>query len=126
MQASGSFDVQLTPQEDAEFPAGRMLIDKTYAGGLEASGKGQMVSKQVEGGAAAYFAIEEVDGVLDGLRGAFTLLHRGYMDANGQSLEVTIMEGSGSGELEGINGTLRIIIDAAGHHYELDYAIQDS
>jgi hypothetical protein len=123
MSAKGSFEVKLVPQEDGDFPAGRMLIDKTYQGDLEGSGRGQMISKRTPGGAAVYFAIEEVAGTLLGKSGTFTLLHRGHMSPESQLLEVTILEGSGSGELEGISGSLRILQDETGHRYELDFEL---
>lgn len=80
MTASGTFEVQLTPQDDAEVPAGRMLIEKTYQGDMLGSGKGQMISKRTDDGTAVYFAIEELSGSVKGHRGGFTLLHRGHMN----------------------------------------------
>ena len=123
MTASGSFEVQLTPQDDAEVPAGRMLIDKTYRGDVVGSGTGQMISKRTEDGRAVYFAIEEFSGSVKGHRGGFTLLHRGYMNQESQSLEVTILEGSGSGELEDVSGTMLIIQGESGHRYELEFEL---
>ena len=38
--------MDLTPQEDAASPAGRMLISKTYRGDLKGAGVGQMISKR--------------------------------------------------------------------------------
>lgn len=49
MTAKGTFDVDLQPQDDADTPAGRMVIDKTYSGDMTGSGKGQMISKRTEG-----------------------------------------------------------------------------
>jgi len=36
--ANGTFVLDLQPQEDIGFPAGRMLIEKTYTGDMEGSG----------------------------------------------------------------------------------------
>ena len=52
-----------------------------------------------------------------------TLLHSGHMSKESQSLEVTILAGSGSGELQDISGSLLIIQDADGHRYELTYKL---
>lgn len=123
MSANGTFEVSLRPQKDADFPVGRMLIEKTYAGDMQGSGIGQMISKRTEGGAAAYYAVEEFSGSVSGKSGAFTLVHQGYMDSNTQSLDVSILEGSGSGELLKISGSMRIIQDGNGHKYELDYEL---
>ena len=99
MTAEGSFDVVLAAQQDSDTPAGRMIIKKTYEGAMQGSGVGQMISKQTAGGNAAYYAIEEFSGAVDGKQGAFTLLHQGHMNKSAQSLEVKILEGSGTGEL---------------------------
>lgn len=123
MSVSGAFDVDLQPQSDEETPAGRMLIDKTYHGPLSGRGLGQMISKRTEKGSSVYAAIEEFTGTLDGKSGGFTLFHRGLMSATEQSLEVIIVEGSGSGELVGVIGSLKITQDDDGHRYTLDYSL---
>ena len=126
MKVTGRFEIRLTPQEDAQAPAGRMILDKTYQGAMTGGAVGQMISKRIAGGTAIYYAIEEFTGSLDGREGAFTLLHRGRMNSEGQSLEVTILEGSGSGDLEGITGAMNISQGPEGHAYELQYEIEGS
>lgn len=123
MSASGTFEIRLTPKEDAEAPAGRMLIEKTYLGDMTGSGVGQMISKRIEKGAAVYFAIEEFSGAVKGKSGGFTLLHKGHMNQESQSLEVTILEGSGRGELQNISGSMLIVQDGSGHRYELTFEL---
>lgn len=123
MKGSGSFEVELTPQDDGAAQAGRMLIEKVYRGDMIGSGTGQMISKRTDGGAAVYYAIEEFAGSLKGKSGGFTLLHKGHMDKESQSLEVTILEGSGSGELESISGSMTILQDESGHRYELEFQL---
>ena len=123
MSAEGTFEIDLAPQDDGGSPAGRMLIDKRYVGGMAGNGIGQMISKRTESGTAIYYAIEEFSGSVDGKSGAFTLVHKGLMDAESQSLEVTILDGSGSGELQGISGSMTITQDANGHSYELAYEL---
>lgn len=121
MPVTGTFEVDLTPQEDVDAPAGRMILRKRYSGGLSGSAVGQMISKRTTTGEAAYFAVEEFTGVLNGRSGGFTLLHHGRMNAQGQSLVITILDGSGSGELETVTGTMTITQDGNGHRYELSY-----
>jgi len=121
MNARGRFEVDLQAQADADSPAGRMLIDKSYSGDMTGSGKGQMISKRTEGGTAVYYAIEEFSGSVKGKTGTFTLIHKGYMSAESQTLDVAILEGSGSGELENISGSMTIEQDSTGHVYELKY-----
>ena len=121
--AKGVFEVDLQPQADGDFPAGRMVIDKTYSGDVTGSGKGQMISKRTESGTAIYYAIEEFSGSVQGKSGAFALIHKGHMSSESQSLDIKILEGSGSGELEHISGSMAITQNSGGHSYELVYEL---
>ena len=123
MSAKGKFEANLVPQKDDEAPAGRMIIKKSYQGDIEGNGVGQMVSKRTESGTAVYFAIEEFSGTVNGKSGAFTLIHKGYMNKESQSLEVVILDGSGSGELKNISGSMSIAQDGDNHTYELNYKL---
>lgn len=113
----------MTPQQDDDAPVGRFILNKTYEGDLKGTAVGQMISKRIENGPAAYYAIEEVSGTLDGKSGAFTLMHKGYMDSETQSMEIEILKGSGSGELASILGSLTIIQTEGVHNYELEYEL---
>jgi hypothetical protein len=123
MYATGDFEVELAPQEDAGAPAGRMILNKSYEGAMTGLGIGQMISKRTENGAAAYYAIEEFSGSVDGKTGAFTLVHQGRMNKDAQSLEIAVLEGSGSGELTTIAGSMLITQDENGHRYEFRYEL---
>ena len=123
MSASGTFEVNLEPQQDENAPAGRMIIHKKYTGDLEGTGAGQMISKRTDGGAAVYSAIEEFEGTVNGKTGAFTLIHNGYMSSETQSLDIKILDGSGSGELANISGTMDIVQTDGEHKYILDYEL---
>lgn len=123
MSANGTFEVELTAQEDPGFPVGRMQIRKTYLGDMSGSGVGQMISKRTENGTAVYYAIEEFSGSVKGQTGRFTLVHKGKMSSESQSLDVTILEGSGDGELQNISGSMQIVQDADGHRYELTFEL---
>lgn len=125
MLAKGEFTVEVVPQNDGEFSAGRLTINKIYSGDIAGTGKGQMISKRIENGPAAYFAIEEVTATLGGKTGSFTLLHKGFMDANGTELNITIMPHSGTGDFAGITGTYNIIQQDNKHFYELQWELGD-
>jgi hypothetical protein len=124
MQATGTFEVQLSPQQDEQAPVGRMVINKVFSGDLKGTGTGQMISKRIEGGNAVYYAVEEVVATLDGKSGAFTLLHHGEMSASEQSLSISVMPGSGSGELAGISGNMAINIEEGMHSYQFSYTFE--
>ncbi len=123
MHAKGTFDISLTPRKDPGYPAGRMLIEKTYRGDMTGEGTGQMISKRTENGASVYYAVEEFSGSAQGLSGGFTLVHKGYMSKDSQVLEVTILEGSGSGEFKNATGSMTIEQDGNTHRYELTFEV---
>lgn len=123
MIAKGKFEIKMKPQDDDEAPAGRFILDKSYSGDLQGVANGQMISKRIEGGTAIYFAIEEFAGSLNGKKGAFTLAHSGYMDNESQTLEIKIVDGSGSNELVSISGSLSIQQRDGDHFYELTYTL---
>jgi hypothetical protein len=122
-RVQGVFEVSLQPQPDPEHPAGRMLLDKRYMGELDGLAIGQMISRRCEGGESVYAAVEVFSGQLAGRVGGFTLFHVGSMSEEGQSLEVRIVSGSGSGDLAGIRGDMQILIDGGEHRYVLDYSL---
>ena len=128
--AEGPFEVQVIPQPrdaaQSSVAIDRLLLEKRYRGGLDASARGQMLGVQgaVET-SGAYVAIERVEGTLDGRRGAFALQHSGTMTkATGYAMDVKIVPDSGTGELTGIAGKLTILIAPGGaHSYKLDYTL---
>ena len=127
MHATGPFDVKITPQDDksADPLLGRMALDKQYHGDLEATGKGQMLTAGTTvKGSGAYVAIEKVEGTLKGRSGTFVLQHTGSMGGGNFLLNVTIVPDSGTGQLIGISGAMKIIIASDGKHsYELEYML---
>ncbi len=124
--AVGTFEVQITPiAPDADAPGGapgRMRLAKTFHGDLQGEGAGEMLGL-LKDGSGAYVAMERVSGVLEGRRGAFALVHRGVMEAAAQDLLITIVPGSGEGELAGIAGVFHLKIEGGVHRYELEYSL---
>ncbi len=122
LKATGQFAVNILPQQDA-IGAGRMVIEKDYEGELQGTGKGQMLSKQIDGGTSVYCAIEEFEGKLDGKAGGFTLLHQGKMTSEARELSISVIEGSGSGELSSLAGSMQINQDENSHTYIFEYTL---
>ena len=124
--AHGTFQVKVQPLPSA--PAEgltRMSIDKELAGDLQGSSKGEMVSAgDPKAGAAGYVAMERVTGTLGGKTGSFALQHFGVMDAGGPKLQVIVVPGSGTGELNGLSGTFTITIENGAHSYDLEYMLE--
>ena len=123
--ARGTFEVALKPiSAPEEAPLGRMTIDKTFHGDLEGTSRGQMMSAFTETqGSAGYVAIELVTGTLNGKAGTFMLQHNGLMVRGMGTLTINIIPDSGTGDLAGIRGTLKIAVVEKKHTYELEYAI---
>ena len=72
---------------------------------------------------AVYVAMERVEGTLHGKKGSFVLHHTCIMNRGESSLVVTIAPDSGTDELEGISGALKIIIAGGVHAYEMEYTL---
>ena len=123
--AHGTFTVNvqaLTPPPAEGL--GRFSINKLIHGDLQATSKGEMFSGgDPKQGAAGYVAIEVVVGTLAGKHGTFALQHSGTMDQRGPILSVTVVPGSGTGELKGIAGSLTIHNDKGQHSYDFDYTL---
>jgi hypothetical protein len=127
-RANGTFEVDAKPLSpynaapDAQL--GRFSLDKQYYGELEGTGKGEMLTAgNATTGSAGYVAVERVTGTLRGKKGSFSLQHSGTMSNGALSLTITVVPGSGTGELTGITGTLNIIVEGGKHSYVLDYSL---
>lgn len=125
-EAVGTFEVSLLPIAGNEGPIAAMSIDKTFHGDLQGRSVGQMLAfrSDVEG-SAGYVAMERVSGSIAGLHGAFTLQHDGLMTRGTPALKVVVVPDSATGELQGLAGTLEIIISAGRHAYRLHYTLPD-
>lgn len=125
--ANGSFEVKVAPVEDKSLApgVGRMALDKQYHGDLEGVGKGQMLTAGApQKGAGGYVAMETGTGTLNGRSGGFVLQHTGTMKANVPEMTVTVVPESGTGQLEGIAGTMTITIAPGGKHsYAFAYTL---
>jgi len=131
MRAQGTFEVDLRPLEgynqDPAAKIGRLSIDKTFAGDLVASSCGEMLSGGSPAeGSAGYVAIERVTGTLGGRRGSFLLQHSGTMTPASQSVTIGVVPASGTGELEGLSGSMSIEHAGGQHAYELEYDLADA
>lgn len=122
--ATGEFEVQLTPTGAPDAPVGAMMIAKTFHGALSGTSSGQMLAMRtpVEG-SAGYVAMERVTGTLDGKSGTFALQHSGTMDKGAQSLSVTVVPDSATGDLEGLSGAMDIKVEDGKHFYTLRYTL---
>ncbi|MES2320488.1 MAG: DUF3224 domain-containing protein [Pseudomonadota bacterium] len=126
--AKGTFDITMQPAPAGEgagrVSVGRMLIDKQYTGDFIGIGQGEMLSAgNPAAGSAGYVAIEHVTGTMGGMSGSFALQHAGTMHDGSSHLSIMIVPGSGTGDLFGITGKLKIDILERKHFYELEYTL---
>ena len=126
---TGQFTVALAPLDGYAkgqngINLGRMSIDKTFKGALNASSQGEMLSAMTPvQGSAGYVAIEQVIGELEGKKGSFVLQHFGTMDKGQDSLILTVISDSGTDELEGLAGSMKIRIENGVHYYDFQYTL---
>jgi len=126
--ATGPFDVKLTPLDPAfkteDTSIARMSIDKQFHGDLEAISKGEMLSAGTSvKGSAGYVAIERVSGSLHGRTGSFILQHNATMTRGTPQLNIIVVPDSGTGQLQGLTGTMNIIITNGKHSYDFAYTL---
>jgi hypothetical protein len=121
--ARGTFDVKLNPQP-TDSALGRMSIDKQFHGDLDAVSKGEMLAAMTAvKNSAGYVAMEKVTGTLHGKKGEFVLQHSGTSNRGAQSLALSVVPDSGTGELTGLSGTMSIDIKDGKHFYTFSYTI---
>lgn len=103
---------------------GRMSVSKTFHGDLSAHSKGEMLSAMTATkGSAGYVVIEQASGVLDGKKGSFMLQHFGMMNRGNPQLILEVIPDSGTGELTGLSGNMKIVVEDGKHFYEFDYEL---
>lgn len=129
--AIGTFEVKVAPvtgDSGQTVASGRLTLNKTYQGDLAGTGNGEMwtVDTSVEG-SGGYVAIERFAGDLHGRHGAFVLLHQATMRHGGAyKLSLVVVPDSGTDQLEGLSGSMAIIIAKGKHSYDFDYSISES
>lgn len=124
-QTTADFTIKMVPGDALLQDAGRLDFTKVWQGGMTGTGKGLMLSGgNPHSGAAGYVAMERFDGTLDGRAGSFMLQQFGTISGGSQDLRYEIVPGSGTGELEGLTGTVKLTIDeTGGHHVQLTYIL---
>jgi hypothetical protein len=125
--AKGEFDVKITPAADkTPDPAlGRLVVNKNYRGDLEGTSVGEMLTSGTGAKSGGYVLIERVTGTLNGMRGSFSLQHSGLMDDGVPQLNIVVVPGSGTEQLEGISGRYLLEIKEGKHFYDLEYTLPE-
>jgi hypothetical protein len=127
--APGTFDVKIAPQKpdgpQAEAAAlGRMSIGKQLHGDLDATSQGEMLSVlDKTKGSGGYVALERMTAKLPGHSGSFVLEHNATMNRGDPQLNIFVVPDSGTGELSGLSGSMKIRIENGQHFYDFEYSL---
>ncbi|MEO6366249.1 MAG: DUF3224 domain-containing protein [Luteimonas sp.] len=128
-QVKGEFDVKRSAEPACDLgdgvEAGHFRFDKRFHGALDASSVVHMlaVGTAVEG-SAAYVAIERLAGTLQGRNGSFFMQHSGTMNRGAATLGLSVVPDSGTGQLQGLAGDMKIDITDGKHFYTFDFSIE--
>ena len=100
----------------------RASVTYTYEGDIVGESKGESLMMYPTATTSSYVGLERITGRLGGKTGSFVLQGSGYYDGQTARTAMTIIAGSGTGELAGIRGTAKM---EAGHEpsgrLSLDY-----
>ena len=123
--ATGTFDVKVVRGDHAPGEAlASHKLHKQYRGDIEASSRGEMLSSGgPASGSGGYVALERVTGTLAGRTGTFAIMQFGTLDKGSTHMTVLVVPGSGTGELEGLAGTMTITIGGGDHSCDLTYSL---
>lgn len=125
--AVGTFEVTMKPEPLSEVAGKtaiqRMSLDKVFHGQLEGTSQGEFLAVGSADGSGGYVALERVTGTLDGRVGSFALQHSATMTEKVPEMSVTVVPGSGTGELGKLHGAMKIIIVGGKHSYHFDYSL---
>lgn len=126
--ARGFFEVSLNPQQLSDVAEntgiGRMSVDKTFHGDLEATSRGEMLAyRSSKPDSAGYVAMEVVTGMLQGRRGSFALQHSATMTRGESVQSITVVPGSGTHALTGIAGRMTVAVADGEHAYSFEYTL---
>ncbi|WP_290057097.1 DUF3224 domain-containing protein [Amycolatopsis solani] len=121
--ATASFTVdEWEPQATDQFAGtelARVAIAKTFTGAVEGTSKVELLTAN-NATSRAYVGFERLEVAVDGRKGSFVLHHTAGEESG---MTVTILPGSGAGELTGITGTALIEIDGDDHRLTLTYEL---
>jgi hypothetical protein len=107
--ADGTFKVEDWQEEEyGSLGDGRKLsrasVKQSIGGDIEGEGSVEWLMCYRPDKSADFVGLQRVDGTLDGRRGSFVLRTSGNFDGQVARAELIVVPGSGTGELDGIEG----------------------
>jgi hypothetical protein len=109
-EAKGDFEVTSWSEEPAPGLEGTSKvtvarIGQRYTGDIEADTVSDLVMTYREDGTADYLGFQRVLGHFDGRKGSFVLQATGTFDGGEATTTLSVVPGSGKGDLAGLSGT---------------------
>jgi hypothetical protein len=128
--ASFAFDVweEEPIVDEGQVRVHRTRFKKRWEGEIEGRSEGEMLMVHVAGQPAAYGGFELVTATLAGRTGTFLFHHNAGAGLDG-GLSLTVVPGSGTGQLAGLEGSARIEVagevgdTTAAHRLIMDYGL---
>ena len=111
--AQGKFDIASWDEEpyievDDARKLTRALVTQRFSGDLEGDGSVQWLMFYRTDGTADFVGMQHVEGTLRDRKGSFVLETTGTFDGAKAAADWTVVEGSGAGDFEGVQGTGRM------------------
>ena len=123
-QATGDCSIEVMSQQVADASAEPVLVrvygGKEFHGALEGFSKREALNILDREAGPSHVTAERVTGTLHGRSGSFLLIHSHPLD---EGVSFVVVPGSGTGDLIGISGTMRIGARKGGYFYEFEYAL---
>lgn len=128
-RATGTFTIDSWDQQPYDERDGvslsRTRVTKTFRGDFEGTSTAELLMASAPHDSAAYVGFERITGRLHGRAGSFVLHHNATMSAGTRSASWTILPESGTGELAGLRGEAKIVVEPdGGHTFMLDYELE--
>lgn len=103
----------------------RTSVTYAYSGAIAGEGKAEGLIIYSDETNATFIGMERVSGSVDGRSGSFVLQHDGAYEGTVATWNVTVVPGSGTGELAGLSGTGSLVANHGdeSHSYEFDFEI---
>jgi Protein of unknown function (DUF3224) len=127
-RATASFDITGWDEQPFEERDGiklsRTRVVKAFRGEIEGESTAELLMVLAADDSAAYVGVERVAGRVNGREGSFVYLHTATAVGERRSASWPVVVGSGTGELAGITGQVRIDnLPEGGHVLTLDYEL---
>jgi hypothetical protein len=127
-RATASFEITAWDEQPYDERDGvklsRTRVVKAFRGEIEGDSTAELLMVLAGEDSAAYVGIERVSGRVNGREGSFVYTHTATAAGGTQAADWPVVAGSGTGELAGISGRIRIDnLPDGGHVLTLDYEL---